>query len=151
MDFRGILAWAPAEMETHLYLEVLGAALSGLSFRGNFLPGVLFPVNKGELPLATPALETEVGATATALYVGEELELACFWLFTQVNFDFFKKDASTWPWLAGDAGSMEGFDTLGRAARGGTVLASGTAGVVFVSVGLVSVLVTHVLVGLIRA
>lgn len=102
--FRDGLAWAPAEEETHLYLEVLGATATGLSFRVNLLAGVLL-LNEGELPLATPAFETDTGA-ATALPVGEEMELAClgcspptFWLFTQVNLDFLRKDALTCPWL----------------------------------------------------
>lgn len=90
-----------------MYLEVLGATVTGLSFRGNFLAGVLLlAANKGELPVAPPVFETDAGATATALPVGEDMELACvgstpptFWLFTQVNLDFFGKDALTWPWL----------------------------------------------------
>lgn len=101
-DFRDVLAWAPAEEETHLYLEVLVATVTGLSFRGNFLAGVLLlTVNKGELPLAKPTFESGVGATVVALPVVETL--AClgstFWLFTQVNLDFFKKGGVTWPWL----------------------------------------------------
>lgn len=105
--FRDVLAWAPAEEETHLYLEVLGATVTGLSFRGNFLAGVLLlTVNEGELPLATSAFKTDVGATVTAFPVGVEIELPClgstpptFWLFTQVNLDFFKKDPPTCAWL----------------------------------------------------
>lgn len=104
-DFRGVLAWAPAKEETHLYLEVLEATETRLNFRGNFLAGVLLlTAHKGELPLATAAFETDTGATA--LPVGEEMELGClgttpttFWLFTQVNLDFFKKASLTWPWL----------------------------------------------------
>lgn len=104
-DFRGILTWAPAEEDTHLYLEVLGATVTGLSFRGNFLAGaLLLTEEEGEFPLATPAFDTDSGATVTALPVGEDMELACLdstplkvWFFTQVNLDFFRKDA--WPWL----------------------------------------------------
>lgn len=106
-DFRDDLA--PAVEETHLYLEVLGAAVTGLSFLGNFLAAVLLPTeSKGELPPVTPALETDVGAAALPVgeAAGEDTELAglgstppTFWLFTHVNLDFFKKDAPTWPWL----------------------------------------------------
>lgn len=91
-----------------MYLEVLGATATGLSFRGNFLAGVLLlTVDTGELPLAVPAFETDVGEAVTALTVGGEMQLAClgstpptFWLFTQVNLDFFNKDVLTWRLLA---------------------------------------------------
>lgn len=139
-------------METHVYLEVLGVELSGPGFRWTFLPGVLFPVKKGELPLATPAFGTDVRATVTALPVGEEPCPLClgptpltFWLFTHVNLDFFKKETSLR--LVPDAGSIECLDKLGGAARVGRVLALGAAGVVLVIVGLVSVLDSHVVVG----
>lgn len=76
------MVWAPAA-ETHLYLEVLGATVTGLSFRGNFLVGVLLlDVIEGD-----PALETDAAETDTA-FPG-----ACpptFWLLIQVNLDFFK-------------------------------------------------------------
>lgn len=60
-----------------MYLEVLGATVTGLSFRGNFLAGVLLLIeNKRGLPLAAPAFETD-GATVAALPVGEDMELPC--------------------------------------------------------------------------
>lgn len=105
--FRVILAWLPAVEDTHTYLEVLGATITGLSFRGNFLAGVLLPAaSKREPPVETPAFETDVGEAVTALPAGEELELACLgptpatvWLFTHVNLDFFIRGVLTWPWL----------------------------------------------------
>lgn len=105
--FLDVLAWAPADEETHLYLEVLGATITGLSFRGNFLAGVLLLTAAiGELSLAAPPFDPNTGATVTTLPAGEEMELPCLgspppvlWFFTQVNLDFFKKGAPTRAWL----------------------------------------------------
>lgn len=105
------------EEDTHLYLEVFGAAVPGLSFRGNFFAGVrLLTVSEGELPLETPAFETDAGETAEGFSVGKDVELLCvdptsptFWLFIQVNLDFFKYDVLCWA----EAGPREGgFATL---------------------------------------
>lgn len=79
------------EEDTHLYLEVFGATVPGLSFRGNFLAGVfLLTVSGGGLPLATPAFEADTGERVEAFSVGKDVELHTAWLFIQVNLDFFK-------------------------------------------------------------
>lgn len=106
-DFRGILAWAPAEEETHLYLEVFGVILAELIFRGNFLVGVFLLIAKmGGLAPATPAFEIDGRATVTDLPLGDGMELACLgstsfsvWLLIQVNLEFSVKDAPAWPLL----------------------------------------------------
>lgn len=108
----------------------------GLSFRGTLLAGVLLLTeDTREIPLAVPAFE-DAGEAVTALTVGEDMQLVCFgstpptlWLFTHLNLDFFKKAELTWQWLVRDVGFLDRFfDTLARAARGGTVFpAMGTA------------------------
>ena len=133
--FRDVLVWAPAEEETHLYLEVLWAMVTGLSFRGIFLTGVLL-LDGGELPLE--ALEAEAWETDTTFPWDEETELACLdsspaaiWLFTHVNLDFFWKDLLTWAWLVWEERWVEGCFTNSDTAGGsnGTSPVVGTTGV----------------------
>lgn len=131
-----------------MYFEVLWVTATGLSFRMDFLAGVLLLSEAvGKLPLETPTFETDTAEAVTALTGEDDMPLAClcsapptFWLLTQVNLDDFKKDVPTWQWLLRDARLPEGcFDTLGGVAGGGTVIPVAVDGLI---VTLVSVLIS---------
>lgn len=89
--------------ETHRYFEVFGATMTGLSFRANFLGGVfLLSAAEGGPAGRSPAFKPDV-CGGMVFAAGEEPKLGClsstlptFWLFTQVNFDLFRKAALTW-------------------------------------------------------
>lgn len=144
---------APAEEETHLYLEVFGAAVTGLRLRRDFLPGVfLATAATGRLPLPVWADDVDAAATLT----GEgDTRLACFCsappssclFFTQVNWDVLTNAAPTWSRLLRQASLQEGsFDDLGNGAAGGLAILAEADGLAAFLVSLIVLLMSKALV-----
>lgn len=94
--FLGSRAWPPAEEDTQVYLEILGAAADKLSLRGTFLVGsFLGMLREVEGPPVTEAWESRTGVVS--LSGGRGSDRGCLgtdpqvtWLLTQVNLDRLK-------------------------------------------------------------